>query len=130
MNTDGTVLCSFGTTGTYYVVIKFRNGLETWSANPIAITVSGGLYDFSSAVNKAFGDNQLEIEPGVFAIYSGDINQDGSIDAFDYLLLEPEIVQGNFGYLITDLNGDGVVDAFDFLVMDDNIVNGISLSTP
>ncbi|MBL7772267.1 MAG: hypothetical protein JNM95_05385 [Chitinophagaceae bacterium] len=130
LNTDGTVLCSFGTTGTYYVVIKFRNGLETWSANPIAITVSGGLYDFSSAVNKAFGDNQLEIEPGVFAIYSGDINQDGSIDAFDYLLLEPEIVQGNFGYLITDLNGDGVVDAFDFLVMDDNIVNGISLSTP
>ena len=35
------------------------------------------------ATNNAFGDNQVQVEPGVFAIYSGDINQDGFISTED-----------------------------------------------
>jgi hypothetical protein len=63
-------------------------------------------------------------------LYSGDINQDGSIDAFDYLVQEPDIINGNSGYLHTDLNGDGAVDAFDYLVLDPNLVSGVGAATP
>ncbi|MEI2724404.1 MAG: hypothetical protein V9H26_12990 [Verrucomicrobiota bacterium] len=33
---------------------------------------------------KPTGANQKEVEPGVFALFTGDINQDGFIDGFDY----------------------------------------------
>jgi hypothetical protein len=44
--------------------------------------------------------------------------------------LEPDIIAGSYGYLNTDLNGDGSVDAFDFLLLDVNVQNGIGASTP
>ena len=56
----------------YYVVLKHRNAVETWSANPVLLN-ENTLYDFSSAANKAFGDNMVEVEPGIWSLYSGDI---------------------------------------------------------
>ncbi|MBL7772952.1 MAG: hypothetical protein JNM95_08830 [Chitinophagaceae bacterium] len=73
-------------------------------------------YDFSTSANQAFGSNQKDVEPGVWAIYSGDINQDGAIDVFDYLLQDTDIIASVSGYLPFDLNGDGSVDAFDYFV--------------
>lgn len=113
----------------FYIVIKHRNHVETWSAQPI-LAQSNMVYDFSNQASKAYGDNQIEVQPNVFAIYSGDINQDGSIDAFDYLNLEPDITAGEFGYLITDLNGDSSVDILDYLILDPNISNGIGIQAP
>lgn len=114
---------------TYYIVLKTRNAIETWSANPVLIGPTT-TYNFTTAASQAYADNQVEVEPGIWAIYSGDISQDGAIDAFDYLLLEPDIIDGNFGYLLSDLNGDGVVDTFDYLVMESNIVLGINMAKP
>jgi hypothetical protein len=65
------------------------------------------------------------VESGVWAMYSGDINQDYIIDAFDYILQDPDIITGAFGYLNTDLTGDVVVDAFDYIMLDGNLVNGV-----
>ena len=87
-------------------------------------------YDFSTNPNKAFGNNQVEVESGIWAFYSGDINQDGVIDAFDYIDLDADLVAANFGYLSTDLTGDGVVDAFDYILLDANLVNGVGAVTP
>jgi len=70
-------------------------------------------YDFSSSVSQAYGDNMREVEPGVFAFYSGDINQDEVTDNSDLDQLFPDIDNSNFGVLTTDLNGDGVVDNSD-----------------
>ena len=75
--------------------------------------------------NHAYGDNLKIVDSTlvgatyqyIFAIYSGDINQDGSIDASDFLDLDPSIQNGDGGYLVGDLNGDGAVDASDFLVV-------------
>ncbi|MBL7773145.1 MAG: dockerin type I repeat-containing protein [Chitinophagaceae bacterium] len=131
LQTNGEVICNLpNVQGNYYIVIKHRSGIETWSATAITLGNNTLTYDFSTAANKAYGNNQKQMQPGVFAFYSGDINQDKSIDAFDYLLLNPDIEEGLFGYYNTDLNGDGVVDLFDFLLLDSNIIQGISTNDP
>ncbi|HPI54653.1 MAG TPA: putative metal-binding motif-containing protein, partial [Chitinophagaceae bacterium] len=51
----------------YYIVIRHRNSIETWSANPVLI-LTNTMYDFTTAASQAYGNNQIEVEPGVFAI--------------------------------------------------------------
>lgn len=80
--------------------------------------------------NKAFGDNMIEVEPGVWAIYSGDINQDLTVDLFDQIDLDNDITIGNFGYLSTDLNGDGSIDLFDQIILDNNLFAGVVVLSP
>jgi hypothetical protein len=130
LNTDGTLMLSIPIqTGFYYIVVKHRNSIETWSANPVAISAITN-YDFTTSASKAYGNNQVEVEPGVWAFYSGDVNQDDAIDAFDYVILDPDVISGAFGYLVTDLTGDGVVDAFDYIILDSNLISGVSAVTP
>jgi hypothetical protein len=121
LQTDGTAFVNFGTTGLYYLVIKHRNGLETWSAAPVSVTVASSTYDFSTAANKAYGDNQSEVESGVWAIFSGDIVADENIDLLDLGLLENDISNFAFGNFATDINGDGNVDLLDNPVIEGNI---------
>lgn len=80
--------------------------------------------------NPAAGDNQAQVAPGVFAIYSGDVNQDGSIDGSDFLIIDTAIQNFDGGYVVSDLNGDGTVDGLDFLIVDANIQNFIGVVTP
>ena len=91
-----------------------------------------------SQPNNAFGNNMKVIDSTlvggnyqyIFAIYSGDINKDNTIDASDFLELDPSIQAGDFGYFPGDLNGDGAVDASDFLVLDPNIQLGVGAAIP
>lgn len=132
VSTHGLLTCTFPSSvlgNAYYIVIKYRNAVYTWSASPVTIS-NNLLYDFSTAISQAYGDNQVEVEPGVWALYSGDVNQDWAIDAFDYLVMEPDIINGSFGYYDSDLNGDGSVDAFDYLVLEGNIIHGIGAAQP
>ncbi|MBL0105603.1 MAG: PKD domain-containing protein [Bacteroidetes bacterium] len=68
----------------YYIVVKHRNALETWSASAILFNAATVSYDFTTAANKAFGNNQKSLTGGVFGIYSGDIDHDGSITTTDF----------------------------------------------
>lgn len=61
-----------------------------------------------------------EVEPAVYAIYSGDINQDGTIDGADANLLEIDANNFAFGYNPTDLNGDGASDGADANILEIN----------
>ncbi len=70
-------------------------------------------YDFTLAANKTYGNNLLEIMLGVFAFYSGYINQDVSIDLLNLGDIETDINNFEFGYFATDINGDGNVDLLD-----------------
>jgi len=92
-----------------------------------------------SQTNNAFGDNMKVVDSTlvsgntyeyIFAMYSGDVNQDGAIDGSDFLDIDPSIQSGDGGYMVGDLNGDGAVDGSDFLVLDPNIQSGIGASTP
>ena len=65
-------------TGNYYLVLKHRNSIETWSkTGGIAFTKGSTTnYDFTSSLSQAFGNN-LKPVAGKFCTFSGDVNQDG-----------------------------------------------------
>lgn len=133
LNTDGTARVLFPANvigNSYYVVVKHRNSIETWSASPVNITVLGATYNFSNAANKAFGDNLSDMGNGVFGIYSGDITQDGSVDFNDYPTLDIASNDGILGYDVNDLNGDASVDFNDYPILDVNSNNGIIALRP
>ena len=138
LHTNGTAACTFNyVNGTYssinganylggnlyYVAIRHRNGLLTWSANPIAFDSTTVVYDFSSSSSKAYGDNMLEVDPGVWAMYSADLNQDQNVDLLDMPILEADVAEYMYGYAATDLNGDGNTDLLDVIYMDYGIAH-------
>ena len=114
----------------YDLSVKHRNSIETGSAIPVLITFTNSSYDFSVQASKAFGANQIEMVAGIFAIYSGDINQDGVIDGLDFNDWENN--NNNFadGQLSTDLNGDGVVDGLDFIFCEMNSTLFVGVIAP
>jgi hypothetical protein len=132
---DGNLQAVFSNvSGSCYIVVKSEsvypgsgssqaNILETWSANPMALT-SVVNYDFSTASSQAYGLNQAHLGAGIYGIYNGDLNQDGAIESTDYFLLENDVVSILFGYFGADLNGDGVVESVDYLMME-NLISSI-----
>ena len=132
LNQNGTAQCSFPSslTGNYFIAIKHRNAVQTWSALPVSFATSPINYDFSNAATKAYGDNQFQVEPGVWALFSGDIVVDENMDLLDLGLLENDISNFAYGYLPSDLNGDGNVDLLDSAPMESNISIFIFSSHP
>lgn len=132
LHTDGTINAAFGKQikeGNYYIVIRHRNAIETWSASALPAADSM-YYDFTDAVTKAYGNNLANMGSGKFAIYSGDLNQDGVIETSDYAIMENDILAILFGYYVTDLTGDGVVETDDYALMENNILKIIILARP
>ena len=126
LHTNGTASVQFpGATlgNSYYVAIKHRNSIETWSAAPITI-LSDGSYDFSTSLNDVyndgFNDPMKSVSGGKYALYAGDVNQDGSIDVFDSQITENGTTGLFFGYDSSDSNGDGLIDLFDLQLIENN----------
>jgi hypothetical protein len=132
MNTMGSVSVSFpdsviGQNG--YIVILHRNAVQTWS-NPVTFTAATN-YNFTTAASQAYGANQREVEPGIWAFYSGDIApQDEVVDITDQGLIGNDIINFAFGYVSTDVSGDGVVDITDQAIVDNNILNFVGTLHP
>lgn len=114
----------------YFIQIQHRNSLETWSFAAIPFSSGNLIFDFTPSVSQAYGSNmiQVNISPVKFAIYSGDINQDGIIDASDLSGVENDASQSLSGYVNSDLTGDDYVDAQDVSIVENNI--GVSVITP
>ena len=134
VKTDGNVTVTFSPSvvigNLYYIKVTHRNAIETWTALPLLFSQIIS-YSFSTSASKAFGDNEIITYDSLYyAMYNGDINQDGAIDGSDFLELDPSIQNGDGGYAVGDLNGDGAVDGSDFLVLDPNIQNGIGSNIP
>ena len=72
----------------------------------------------------------IEMEPGVWAFYSGDINQDGFIEGSDFPLLNNDNDAFAEGYLSTDINGDGFVEGSDYPILNNNSDNFIESMHP
>jgi hypothetical protein len=131
LQTDGSATCYFPiVSGSYYVVIHHRNGLETWSAYPVNFGPGIVNYDFSIAASQAYGSNQVQLSPGLWAIYSGDLNKDENIDLYDMVILDNDIVTFQYGYIATDLNGDGSADLLDNSIITPNVNNFIFAAKP
>lgn len=114
-STSGKALFSFNhrTPGNFYIVVKHMNSLETWSAQSVSYIPGEKntvVYNFASDSSLAYGNNMVK-KSGYWCIYSGDVNQDGIIDAIDRAM--PWNVRNTIGFIPEDVNGDGIVDAQD-----------------
>lgn len=120
--------------GNYYLVIKHRNCVETWSASTVAFAKGSTVsYNFTDAQTKAYGNNLIQVSdsPVRWAIFSGDVNQDGYVDPLDLALIDND----SFNYvsgrgLASDINGDGYVDPLDMAIADANSFNYVGVIKP
>ena len=118
--------------GDYYIALKHRNSIEIWSAQPVSFPTSN-LYDFTISSNTftdGLNSPQKLMPDGIYAMYSGDVNHDGTIDIFDQQNLENAVMLFDFGYLLNDCNSDGVEDVFDMQIIDNNIILFVFYARP
>lgn len=113
----------------YYIVVKHRNAVETWSSQPQTFITSNLSYDFTSGQNKAFGNN-LKLVGSKWCIYGGDVNQDGFVDTADLNSVFSDNVFGTTGYIPTDLNGDSFIEIEDLNIVFRNNVLGVQRIIP
>jgi hypothetical protein len=131
LNTDGTALALVPSmfSDQYYITIKNRNHLETVSAT--AVLFGGSItYDFTDALSKAYGNNQKDLGDGNFAIFAGDVNQDGFINVADRSLVQSALLALDKGYLIEDTNADGTVNVLDRTLVQTGLLNFVIRVTP
>jgi hypothetical protein len=146
LQTNGSVQCvfpagAFG--GSYYIVVKHRAAIPLWSANPILISY-GTAINFSNNVLNSFSDGDSlypsvhELNPGLFGIWLGELNDDGYLDGIDYTEYETDLYLSQYGdstdgglYMQDgDLNGDAYVDASDYSVFHYNSQQGVYKQRP
>ncbi len=118
-------------TGNYYISIKHRNGLETWSKSGGESFSSGGVYhyNFTNSDSNAYGNNVL-LKGSKYCIFSGDINQDEHIDLADVLLISEDVSNFITGYESTDVTGDNLIDLYDILITHNNSMKLVMVITP
>ncbi|MFZ1321326.1 MAG: hypothetical protein WAT71_07190 [Ignavibacteria bacterium] len=129
----GTFIFSDITNGVnYYLQVIHRNSIETWSSSGNAFSSEILTYDFTPAANNAYGSNQIQVDnfPVEFALFSGDVNQDGTIDLADGSLIDNDAFNFATGYIPTDVNGDGIIDLADAVFADNNGFNFVGKITP
>lgn len=120
INGDGNfVFPSSAFNNSYFIVIKHRNSLETWSANPLGLSSSTVTYDFTTSASQAFGNNLIN-SGGVFAMRSGDIDQNGIINLNDINGIITSTLLFNTGYMSEDLTGDRIVESTDLSIVECN----------
>ncbi len=109
-----------------------RNSIETWTKTYNGMFLNYAAYNMTTAASTAFGDNLIQVDaaPVVFAIYSGDVNQDRTVDATDVSLIDNDAQNFVSGYVVTDLTGDDFVDGTDFAIADNNAGNFVSAILP
>lgn len=61
----------------YYMVVKHRNSIETWSSTAASFASGELTYNFTTSLSQAFGNNMVQsnANPEVYAFYSGDVDQ-------------------------------------------------------
>jgi hypothetical protein len=128
LHNNGLASASFttATPGYYYIAIRHRNTLETWSKDSVNLTAGLNTYNFSTSLTQAYDDGfnppMQNMGGGVFALYSGDVNQDYTIDGSDLADIDNDNSIFAFGYNPTDCSGDGATDGTDLAIVDNNQV--------
>ena len=110
-------------TGSYYIAVKHRNSIETWSMSPVSFSGVLTSYDFTLGNFTAFDDGNnpaMKNVGGQFAIYSGDVDQNGGIDIFDLAICDNDATVFSFGYNASDCDGDMGTDILDLSIVDNN----------
>ncbi len=111
-------LPAFTTSDLYYFVVQHRNHLGIMSPAEVDMPCGTAIleWDFrnSNSYQPLFRFGQKEIEPGVWAMFAANGEQEGSIQAInsvDRTLWK--ILQGVFGYNSGDFSMDALTNSFD-----------------
>jgi len=127
LHNDGSATASFATApaGSYWVAVKHRNHIETWSSSAQSLVSGSNSYNFSTSLTQAYDDGfnppMASMDLGtVFAFYGGDVNQDGTVDGLDMNDVDFYASIFAFGYDVTDVTGDGATDGLDMNIVDVN----------
>jgi hypothetical protein len=126
---DATATIPGNFNATYYITLKHRNCIEITSSAPVSFSGSTISYSFSNP-SLVYGNNLKLTSDGYYAIYTGDINQDGIINQIDMNILQASTSLFEEGYQTSDLNGDGCTDALDMLMLDNNAAQNRIKLTP
>lgn len=113
----------------YYIVVKHRNTIETWSYSAMNFDNNSQSFDFTLGANYAFGSNQI-LKGSKYCMYNGDINQDGIIDASDVSETDNNAYNSASGYIRSDITGDNFVDAEDLSIVDNNANYSVGVVRP
>jgi PKD repeat protein len=121
LNSDGSVSITVpaSLSSSYYVVVKHRNSIETWSGTPLSFSGPAISHNFTTSPGQAYGSN-MKLVSGKYVIYAGDVNQDGILNSIDIMNLGSDASDFVNGYVVTDVNGDGIVDSGDMTILDNN----------
>ncbi len=132
LSTTGTVTVTdipAALNGDYYITVKHRNSIETTTADPVSFTDAVITQSFATPAD-VYGGNLLLMIDGGYAIYGGDVNQDGSVDGGDVTPFDNDQFNYVTGYVVTDINGDATIDSGDGTIIDNNQFNYISAILP
>lgn len=118
-----------GNNAPYYMIVRHRNTIETWSH--IALMFSNNVlnFDFTPSSVYAFGSNQI-LKGIKYCLYNGDVNQDGIVDATDQSETDNSAYNALTGYVRSDVTGDNFVDGADLSLVENNANNSVSIVRP
>jgi len=122
LDSTGNAICTFGipqNNVNYFIILKYRSGIETWSSRGVSFINSIMNYNFTDSLSKAYGNNMI-LKGSKYCIYSGDANRDGTIDGLDISSIENSVWGAMTGYTGEDLNNDNIVDATDLGLVENN----------
>jgi hypothetical protein len=126
----GTFTFTTAVNGTnYYIAVKHRNAVETWSGTGHSFSSSTLSYDFTTSQSQAYGSN-MTFKGTKWCMFSGDVNHDGIVDSGDLGTVDNDNANYVSGYTDTDVNGDGIVDSGDLGIVDNNNANYVGKVTP
>lgn len=116
----------------YYIDLNHRNSVQTFSSTGVQFSLGSASYDFTLSQFQAFGSNMIMVDasPIRFAIYGGDVNKDGLVDATDLGQIDNDAYNFTTGYVATDVTGDSYVDITDLALADNNGLNFVGAILP
>lgn len=120
-------------TGNYYIEVRHRNSIQTWSkAGGEAYNRGSSLiFNFVSPVNQAYNNNQFMVDPApYFGMFGGDIEQNGFVDLNDVTLVYNDATSFVTGYVVTDVTGDNITDLNDIVLTYNNSTNFVTVQKP
>ena len=120
-------------TGKYYIVVRHFQSIETWSregGDTLRANQSVQTYDFTASPSQAYGNN-LKLKGGKYCLHTGDVDQNGFIDASDAAKVQTDsqiLLTGR--HLVSDLNGDNFVNGLDVLIADNSALYYVGKVVP
>jgi hypothetical protein len=113
----------------YYIVVKHRNSIETWSSTGQTFAGDSATYNFTLSSTTAYGSN-LKLMGTKYCVFSGDVLQDGFVDLTDITLVYNDASAFVTGYKASDVTGDNLTDLTDIVLTYNNSAAFVSIQRP